>query len=169
MELFSKRLNEIFKMQGKSKKRHSKRPCYKCGETGHFMFNCPNKKNKDYDEKTEENHNKKKNKNKSHKKSQKVQVNIGKEWDSNDSSTDSDDEDVLTRPMAEGRKISSTSKSRNVDEHGKSDSDRDDDLLDDANEITSPSMCDLLETIERKEESVKKQEDLLIFEKREKS
>ncbi|RLN09989.1 hypothetical protein C2845_PM11G26420 [Panicum miliaceum] len=92
MELFSKRLNEIFKRQGKSKKRHSKRPCYECGEIGHFMFNCPNKKNKENDEKKKENHNKKNNKSKSHKKSQKVQAHTGKEWDSNDSSTDSDDE-----------------------------------------------------------------------------
>ena len=125
MELLCKRFKEFLKRQRKSKERHSKRTCYECGETGHFMFNCPNK-NKDNDEKKKENHKKKKNESKSHKKSQKVQAHIGKEWDSNDSSTDSDNEDV----MAKGRKVSSTSKSRNVDEHGKSDSDRDDDLLD---------------------------------------
>jgi len=125
MELLCKRFKEFLKRQRKSKESHSKRTCYECGETGHFMFNCPNK-NKDNDEKKKENHKKKKNESKSHKKSQKVQAHIGKEWDSNDSSTDSDNEDV----MAKGRKVSSTSKSRNVDEHGKSDSDRDDDLLD---------------------------------------
>ncbi|CAN6233548.1 unnamed protein product [Urochloa humidicola] len=109
MALFVKRLHEILKRREKSKERPSKRPCYECGETGHFMADCPNKKNKDNDEK-KENHNKN-NRSNIHKKSQKGKAHIGEEWCSNDSSTDSDDEDVHYCLTAIGRKVSSTSKS----------------------------------------------------------
>uniref|UniRef100_K3YXS9 Uncharacterized protein n=1 Tax=Setaria italica TaxID=4555 RepID=K3YXS9_SETIT len=51
---------------------------------------------------------------------------LGREWDSNDSSTDSDDEDVHMCLTAIGSKVSSTPKSCNVDEFGNSDSDSND-------------------------------------------
>jgi hypothetical protein len=163
-----KRLHKIVKRLGKSKERQSRRPCYECGETGHSMANCPNKKNKGNDEKRKENHNKKNN-SKNLKKSQKGQSVIGAEWDSNDSSTDSDDENdsstdsdsddenvhMCVSGFPSWSKVSSTSKSRNTGEFAKSDSYSNDDLLDDANEITFP-MFDLLNTIKRKEESFKK-------------
>ena len=52
--------------------------------------------------------------------------------------------------MEKGRKVSSTTKSHNIDvtsEHG-STSDSDDDLLDDLSKASLLSMCELLDTIE---------------------
>jgi hypothetical protein len=79
------------------------------------------------------------------------------EWDSNDSSIDSDDENVhmCLSVFPSWSKVSSTSKSRNTGEFAKSDSYSNDDLLDDANEITSP-MFESLNTIKKKEVSFKK-------------
>ena len=67
--------------------------------------------------------------------------------------------------MAKGYKVSSTPKTPTVDNFGKDDSDSDDDLLVDARDISLPSTCDVLEKIERREATLEKQEDLLIFEK----
>jgi hypothetical protein len=60
--------------------------CFKCGKTGHFIAQCPDNENDQGDER----HGKRENK-KVYKKA-KGEAHHGKEWDSDCSSSDSDDE-----------------------------------------------------------------------------
>jgi hypothetical protein len=67
-------------------KTRGKRSCFKCGKTGHFIAQCP-----DNDKDQEQEKYGKREKNKVYKKA-KGEVHLGKEWDSDCSSSDSDDE-----------------------------------------------------------------------------
>jgi hypothetical protein len=67
--------------KNKTKGKHS---CFKCGKVGHFIANCPeNDSDQDQEKKRE--------KKKTYKKA-KGEAHLGKEWDSDCSSSDSDDE-----------------------------------------------------------------------------
>jgi hypothetical protein len=65
-------------------KTRGKRSCFKCGKTGHFITQCPDNEN----DQAQERHGKEK---KNYRKA-KGEVHLGKEWDSDCSSSDSDDE-----------------------------------------------------------------------------
>jgi hypothetical protein len=67
-------------------KTRGKRSCFKCGKTGHFIANCPDN---DSDQRQEKNGKKEKKKN--YRKA-KGEAHLGKEWNSDCSSSDSDDE-----------------------------------------------------------------------------
>jgi hypothetical protein len=67
-------------------KTKGKRSCFKCGKTSHFIANCPNNYSDQGQEMSE-----KKEKKKSYRKA-KGEVHLEKEWDSDCSSSDSDDE-----------------------------------------------------------------------------
>jgi hypothetical protein len=67
-------------------KTRAKHSCFKCGMTGHFIAQCPNNEN----DQGQERHGKKEKK-KNYRKA-KGEVHLGKEWDSDCSSSDSDDE-----------------------------------------------------------------------------
>jgi hypothetical protein len=67
-------------------KTRGKRSCFKCGKTGHFIAQCPDNEN----DQAQERHGKKEKK-KNYKKA-KGEAHLGKEWDSDCSSSDSDDE-----------------------------------------------------------------------------
>jgi hypothetical protein len=73
--------------KNKSKGKHS---CFKCGKSGHFIAQCPNNENYQGQEKKW-----KKEKTKNYRKA-KGEAHIGKECDSNYSSSDSDDEALAT-------------------------------------------------------------------------
>jgi hypothetical protein len=82
-----------FKTALKGRKEHpnksntkGKRSCFKCGKYGHFIANCPDNTNDQEQEKGG-----KKEKEKAYKKA-KGEAHLGKEWDSDCSSSDSDDE-----------------------------------------------------------------------------
>jgi hypothetical protein len=82
-----------FKTALKGRKEHpnkskmkGKRSCFKCGKTVHFIANCPNNDSDQGQEKSG-----KREKKKSYKKA-KGEAHLGKEWDSDCSSFDSDDE-----------------------------------------------------------------------------
>jgi hypothetical protein len=67
-------------------KTRGKRSCFKCGKTGHFIAQCPDNEN----DQAQEKHGKKEKK-KNYRKV-KGEAYLGKEWDSDCSSSDSDDE-----------------------------------------------------------------------------
>jgi hypothetical protein len=69
-------------------KTKGKRSCFKCGKTGHFIANCP-----DNDSDQRQGKSGKREKKKSYKKA-KGEAHLGKEWDSDCSSSDSDDEEL---------------------------------------------------------------------------
>jgi hypothetical protein len=73
--------------RNKAKGKHS---CFKCGKTGHFIANCPDN---DSDQGQEKNG--KKEKKKDCRKA-KGEAHLGNEWDSDCSSSDSDDEGLAT-------------------------------------------------------------------------
>jgi hypothetical protein len=82
-----------FKTTLKGRKEHpnknkakGKCSCFKCGKTGHFIAQCPDNEN----DQGEERHGKKEKK-KSYRNA-KGEAHLGKEWDSDCSSSDSDDE-----------------------------------------------------------------------------
>jgi hypothetical protein len=82
-----------FKTTLKGRKEHpnksktkGKRSCFKCGKTGHFIANCPDNDSDQGQEKSG-----KREKKKSYKKA-KGEAHLGKQWDSDCSSSDSDDE-----------------------------------------------------------------------------
>jgi hypothetical protein len=84
---------KCFKTTLKGRKEHpnksktkGKRSCFKCGKYGHFIANCPDNNNDQEQEKDG-----KKEKKKAYKKA-KGEAHLGKEWDSECSSSDSDDE-----------------------------------------------------------------------------
>jgi hypothetical protein len=89
MALIIKRFKSALKGRkeypSKSKTR-GKRSCFKCGKTGHFIANCPDNDSDQGQEKSEKNE-----KNKSYRKA-KGEAHLGKGWDSDYSSSDSDDE-----------------------------------------------------------------------------
>jgi hypothetical protein len=66
-------------------KSRGKRSCFKCGKTGHFIAQCPDNDN----DQGQEKHGKREKKN--YRKA-KVEAHIGKDWDSDCSSSDSEDE-----------------------------------------------------------------------------
>jgi hypothetical protein len=69
-------------------KTRGKRSCFKCGKTGHFIAQCPNNDN----DQGQEKHGKREKK-KNYRKA-KGEAHLGKEWDSDCSSSDSDDEEL---------------------------------------------------------------------------
>jgi hypothetical protein len=73
--------------KNKSKGKHS---CFKCGKSGHFIAQYPDNNN----DQAQEKHGKKERK-KNYLKA-KGETHIGKEWDSDCSSSDSDDEGLAT-------------------------------------------------------------------------
>jgi hypothetical protein len=89
MALIIKRFKTALKRRkeypNKSKAK-GKRSCFKCSKTGHFITQCPDNNN----DQEQEKHGKREKK-KAYKKA-KGEAHLGKEWDSDCSSSDSDDE-----------------------------------------------------------------------------
>jgi hypothetical protein len=91
MSLIIKRFRQILKQRkGKDYKPRSKRVCYRCGKSGHFIAKCPYTSDSDRDD---DKKGKKMEKMRYYKKG--GEAHIGREWDSHESSTDSSsDEDA---------------------------------------------------------------------------
>jgi hypothetical protein len=100
MALVIKSFRQIFKQRkGKDYKPHSKRVCYKCGKFGHFIAKCPYTSDSDRDD--DKKGKKKMEKKRYYKKG--GEAHIGREWDSDESSTDSSfDEDAANITINKG-------------------------------------------------------------------
>jgi hypothetical protein len=101
MALIIKRFRQILKQRrGKDYKPCSKRVCYRCGKSGHFIAKCPYSSESDRDE---DNKGKKKMEKKKYYKKKGGEAHIGREWDSDESSTDSSsDEDATNIAVNKG-------------------------------------------------------------------
>jgi hypothetical protein len=184
MALIIKSFRQILKQRrGKDYKPRSKRVCYRCGKSGHFIAKCPYSSESDRDED-------KKGKKKMEKKYYKRkggEAHMGREWDSNESSTDSSsDEDATNIIVNKGllfpnvghkcliakdgkkKKVQSraTPKYTTSDDEGSS-SDNEDDLISLFANLTMDQkkiLNKLIETINEKDDLLECQEDLLVKE-----
>jgi hypothetical protein len=158
----------------KKNKTKGKRSCFKCGKVGHFIANCPNN---DSDQDQE----KKREKKKTYKKA-KGEAHLGKEWDSDCSSSDSDDEGLAasafnksslfpnehhTCLMAREKKVST----RNTSTYASSSEDESsDDEIDYAclfkglDRTKIDKINELIDALNEKNRMLERQEDLLYEE-----
>jgi hypothetical protein len=157
-------------------KAKGKRSCFKCGKTGHFIAQCP-----DNDDDQEQEKHGKREKKKVYKKA-KGEAHLGKEWDSDCSSSDSDDEGLAalafnksslfpnerhTCLMAKEKKVS-------VRDSPKYTTSSDDDSSDDEVDYSSlfkgldrakvEKINELIDALNEKDRLLEKQEDILYEE-----
>jgi hypothetical protein len=100
MALIIKSFRQILKQRkGKDYKPHSKRVCYKCGKLGHFIAKCPMSRDSD---RGDDKKGKRKEKKRYYKKKG-GDAHVCREWDSDESSTDSSfDEDAANIAVNKG-------------------------------------------------------------------
>src|SRR6187455_521727 len=155
-------------------KTKGKRSCFKCGKIGHFIANCPNND-------SDQEQGNKREKKKAYKKA-KGEAHLGKEWDSDCSSSDSDNEGLVatafnksslfpnehhTCLMAREKKVST----QNTSTYATS---SDEDSSDDEVDYTSlfkgldrakvEKINELIDALNEKDRLLEKQEDLLYEE-----
>jgi hypothetical protein len=101
MALIIKSFPQILKQRkGKDYKPRSKRVCYRCGKSGHFITKCPYTSDRDRDD---DKKGKKKMEKKRYYKKKGGEAHMGREWDSDESSTDSSsDEDAANIAINKG-------------------------------------------------------------------
>jgi hypothetical protein len=184
MSLSIKSFRQILKQRkGRDYKPRSKRVCYRCGKSGHFIAKCPYASDSDRDN---DKKGKKKMEKKKYYKKKGGEAHMGREWDSDESSTDSSsDEDAANITINKGllfpnvvhkclmanddkKKVHSrdTPKYTTSDDEGSS-SDNDDDLISLFTNLTmdqNKKLNELIETINKKDDLLECQEDLLVKE-----
>jgi hypothetical protein len=93
MALIIKSFRQILKQRkGMEYKPRSKKVCYMCGKSGHFIAKCPYTSDSDRDD--DKKGKKKMEKKRYYNKKKGDEAHMGREWDSDKSSTDSSDEDA---------------------------------------------------------------------------
>jgi hypothetical protein len=100
MALIIKSFRQILKQRkGRDYKPHSKKVCYKCGKPGHFIAKCPISSDSDRGEDKKGRRKEKKN----YYKKKGGDAHVCREWDSDESTTDSsDDEDAANIAITKG-------------------------------------------------------------------
>jgi hypothetical protein len=99
MALIIKSFRQILKQRrGKDYKPRSKKVCYKCGKPSHFIAKCPISSDSDRGDDKEG----KKKENKRYYKKKGGDAHMCREWDSDESSTDSSDEDAANIAVNKG-------------------------------------------------------------------
>jgi hypothetical protein len=186
MALIIKSFQQILKQsKGKDYKPRSKRVSYRCGKSGHFIARCPYTSDSDRDD--DKKGKKKKMEKKRYYKKKGGGAHIGREWDSDESSTDSSsNEDAANIAINKGllfpnvghkclmakdgkkKKVHSrdTPKYTTSDDEGSS-SDSEDDLTSlftNLNKDQKKKKNKLIETIKEKDGLLECQEDLLVKE-----
>jgi hypothetical protein len=157
--------------KSKTKGKHS---CFKCGKVGHFIANCP-------DNDSDQDQEKKREKKKTYKKA-KGEAHLGKEWNSDCSSSDSDDEGLVasafnksylfpnehhTCLMAKEKKVSTRNSTMYA---SSSDDESSDDEIDYAclfkglDRTKIDKINELIDALNEKNRLLEKQEDLLYEE-----
>jgi hypothetical protein len=183
MALIIKSFRQILKQRrGKDYKPRSKRVCYQCGKSGHFIAKCPYSSESDRDEDK-----KRKKEKKRYYKKKGGEVHMGREWDSDKSSTDSSsDEDVANIAVNKGllfpnikHKCLMAKNGKNKKVHSRatpkytissdegSSSENEDDLISlfaNLNMGQKKKLNELIETINEKDDLLECQEDLLVKE-----
>jgi hypothetical protein len=181
MALIIKSFRKILKQRkGKDYKPRSKRVCYMSGKFGHFIAKCPYTSDCDRDDD-------KKRKKKRYYEKKGGEAHMGREWDSDESSTDSSsDEDAANIAVNKGllfpnvghkclmakddkkKKIHSrdTPKYTTSDDEGSSSDDNDDltSLFANFTKGQKKKINELIETINEKDDILESQEDLLVKE-----
>jgi hypothetical protein len=185
MTLIIKSFRQILKQRkGKDYKPRSKRVCYRCGKSDHFIVKCPYTSDSDRDDNKK---GKKKMEKKRYYKKKGGEAHVGQEWDSDESSTDSSsDEDAANIAINKGllfhnvghkslmakddknKKVLSrdTPKYTTSDDEGSSSDDNDDltSLFTNLTEDQNKKINELIETINKKDDLLECQEDLLVKE-----
>jgi hypothetical protein len=157
-------------------KAKGKRSCFKCGKTGHFIAQCPDNENDQGDER----HGKRENK-KVYKKA-KGEAHLGKEWDSDCSSSDSDGEGLTASafnklslfPNERHTCLMTKEKKVNTRETPKYSTSSDEDSSDDEVDYTSlfkridrakvEKINELIDALNEKDILLERQEDILYEE-----
>jgi hypothetical protein len=157
-------------------KAKGERFCFKCGKTGHFIANCPNNDSDQGQEKSG-----KREKKKAYKKV-KGEAHLGKEWDSDCSSYDSDDEGLATSafnksslfPNKRHTCLMAKEKKVSVRETPKYTTSSDDDSSDDEVDYTDlfkgldrakvEKINELIDALNEKDRLLERQEDILYEE-----
>jgi hypothetical protein len=157
-------------------KTRGKRSCFKCGKTGHFIAQCPDNEN----DQEEERHGKKEKK-KSYRKA-KGESHLGKEWDSDYTSSDFDDEGLAasafnksslfpnerhTCLMAKEKKVSvrdSPKYSTSSDENSSDDEVDYSSLFKGLDRAKVEKINELIDALNEKDRLLEKQEDILYEE-----
>jgi hypothetical protein len=157
-------------------KTRGKCSCFKCGKTGHFIANCPDNDSEHGQEKS-----RKKEKKKSYRKA-KGEAHLGKEWDSDCSSFDSDDEELAASafnksslfPNERHTCLMAKEKKVYVRDTPKYTTCSDDDSSDDEVDYSSlfkgldrakvEKINELIDTLNEKDRLLEKQEDILYEE-----
>jgi hypothetical protein len=159
--------------KNKTKGKHS---CFKCGKTGHFIANCPDNDSDQGQEKSG-----KKEKKKSYRKA-KGEAHLGKKWDSDCSSSDSDDEGLAASafnksslfPNERHTCLMAKEKKVHVRDTPKYTTSSDDDSSDDEVDYSSlfkgldrakvEKINELIDALNEKDRLLEKQEDILYEE-----
>jgi hypothetical protein len=184
MALIIKSFRQILKQRmGKDYKPRSKKVCYKCGKPGHFIAKCPLSSDSDRDN---DKRGKKKEKKRYYKKKG-GDAHVCREWDSDESSTDSsDDEDAANIAINKGllfpnvghkclmakdgkkKKVKSRSSTKYATSSDEDNSSDDDDnlltLFANLNMQQKKKLNELISAIHEKDELLDIQEDFLIKE-----
>jgi hypothetical protein len=184
MALIIKSFRQILKQRrGKDYKSRSKKVCYKYGKPGHFIAKCPFSSDSDRDN---DNRGKKKEKKKYYKKKG-GDAHVCREWDSDDSSTDSSsDEDTANITVNKGllfpnaghkclmakddkkKKVKSRSSTKYATSSDEDNSSDDEDnlltLFANINMQQKEKLNELISAIHEKDELLDSQEDFLIKE-----
>jgi hypothetical protein len=185
MALIIKSFRQILmQRKGKDYKPRSKRVCYRCGKSGHYIAKCPYTSDSDRDD---DKKGKKKMEKKRYYNKKGGESHIGQEWDSDESSTDSSsDEDVANIVVNKGllfsnighkclmAKDSKKKKVHSLDTPKYTTSDDEGSSSENYDELTSlfanltmeqkKKINELIKTINEKDEILECQEDLLIKE-----
>jgi hypothetical protein len=94
--MFIKTFKKFVRKNDKFQRKGKKRACYEYGQTGHFIADCPNKKEQEAKKEYKKDKFKKGGKNKGYFKKKKYsQAHIGEEWNSDEESSSSEEEEVV--------------------------------------------------------------------------